>query len=104
MSHETCDHCDKPLRLCVCSEKRYPPQDPIALGHYYHRHVNALTAERLDGKTEIAEQLAWRDQTIEGLRSELANARALLTELSALYHKEHEQIAPLLAAAARALP
>ena len=83
------------------SEKRYPPQDPIALGHHYHAHVNALTDEGLHGKAEIAEQLAWRDQTIEHLRAELASERALRAELSTIYREEHKRIAPLLAAAAK---
>ncbi len=52
----------------------YPPQDAQALGRHYLRHLEAMTAEALDGKAEIAEQLAWRDQRIEELESQLATA------------------------------
>ncbi len=51
--------------------KLYPPQDPSALEPHYSRHVSAMTTERLDGKAEIAEQLAWRDKRIAELEAEL---------------------------------
>ena len=57
--------------------KHYPPQDPVALdkaGNYYVRHIQAMTAEGLHGKFEIAEQLGWRDMLIDQLRAELARA------------------------------
>jgi len=57
-------------------EKLYPPQDPRALGKFYLRHLSAMTSEGLDGKAEIAEQLAWRDQRIaklEALRDSTAD-------------------------------
>jgi hypothetical protein len=46
----------------------YPEQDPRELEPYFSFHMNAMTAERLDGKAEIAEQLAWRDKKIEALK------------------------------------
>lgn len=56
------------------SEPLYPPRDPLALdraGGYYARHVRGMTAEKLHGKAEIAEQLAWRDAEIDRLRAAL---------------------------------
>lgn len=60
------------------SVKRYPEQDPVALdkaGGYYMRHVHAMTVEALHGKSEIAEQLGWRDQRIDALEAEVAGLR-----------------------------
>lgn len=60
------------------SEPLYPPRDPLALeraGGYYMRHVRGMTAEKLHGKAEIAEQLAWRDAEIDRLRAELREVR-----------------------------
>lgn len=60
------------------SVKRYPEQDPIVLdkaGGYYMRHVHAMTVEALHGKSEIAEQLGWRDQRIDALEAEVAELR-----------------------------
>jgi ketosteroid isomerase-like protein len=54
----------KPHRL-------YPPQDPQALGRYYTDHVAGMTEAGLDGKAEIAEQLAWRDKRIAELETKL---------------------------------
>lgn len=48
--------------------KLYPRDlDPQALEPHFGRHMLALTAENLDGKAEIAEQLAWRDMRLEAL-------------------------------------
>lgn len=45
----------------------YPSLKPWDLEPHYAKHVSAMTTERLDGKAAIAEQLAWRDQTIVAL-------------------------------------
>jgi hypothetical protein len=82
--------------------KLYPVVDPQTLEHHYHRHVGAMTREGLDSKADIAVQLAWRDQEIENLRTQLQDARAVQAELARVYREEHEQIAPLLAAIAKA--
>ena len=39
----------------------YAERDVIALGNYYLRHLNAMTAEGLHAKSDIAAELAWRD-------------------------------------------
>lgn len=38
----------------------------------YFKHVSAMTAENLNGKAEIAEELAVRDMHIKELEAELA--------------------------------
>lgn len=55
---------------------QYPTQNPMHLdrkGGYYIRHINAMTAENLHDKSDIAEQLAWRDAEIDRLNNELQN-------------------------------
>jgi hypothetical protein len=42
----------------------YPKQDHQKLGQHYLDHLWALTFENLHAKSEIAAQLAWRDQVI----------------------------------------
>jgi hypothetical protein len=54
------------------SKPLYPKHRPWDLEPHYSRHVSAMTAEQLHSKADIAEQLAWRDQLIESLRSRLA--------------------------------
>lgn len=44
------------------------------LGNYYSRHVEAMTAEGLHDKSDIAGELAYRDAEIDRLRRELAKA------------------------------
>ncbi len=51
----------------------YPDVNPWDLEPHYSRHVAAMTAERLEGKAAIAEQLAWRDARISALET-LAHA------------------------------
>ncbi len=53
-------------------EPMYPNLNPWELEPHYSRHVSAMTSEDLHSKAAIAEQLAWRDQTIERLKAELA--------------------------------
>jgi hypothetical protein len=50
--------------------KQYAQRDIIALdqtGNYYSVHVQAMTAEGLFSKSDIAAELAWRDQRIADL-------------------------------------
>jgi len=83
----------------VSEKPRYPTDlNPVALEPHYSRHMNSMTAERLEGKAAIAEQLALRDQEIENLRTQLQDARNVQAELARGYREEHERIAPLLAA------
>ncbi len=42
----------------------YPKQNSEALGEMYIRHVEAMTAEKLHEKSDIAAQLAWRDKAL----------------------------------------
>jgi hypothetical protein len=41
----------------------------MALGEYYLRHIDRMTAEGLHRKSDIAAQLAWRDREIDRLRA-----------------------------------
>lgn len=54
----------------------YPEQDIEMLGDYYIRHVEAMTAEGLHEKSDIAAQLAWRDREIERLKAVVEAAAA----------------------------
>lgn len=47
------------------SEKLYPAVDHMALAGLYTKHVLAMTDEGLHAKSDIAGQLAWRDQQID---------------------------------------
>ncbi len=62
--------------LVTPSEEQYPILDPLELEPFYSRHVMAMTAEGLHSKAAIAEQLAWRDQTLAALRGCVARALA----------------------------
>lgn len=56
--------------------KQYAERDIEALdeaGGHYSRHVQAMTAESLHSKSDIAAELAWRDMIIDRL-SELHGA------------------------------
>lgn len=60
---------------------QYPKNlDPRKLEPHFSRHMLAMTAEGLHDKSAIAEQLAWRDQTIEQLTTMLKNELGLDTE------------------------
>lgn len=49
----------------------YADRDTCQLSPHFERHVLAMTAEALEGKAEIAAELAWRDREIERLRTAL---------------------------------
>ena len=62
----------------------YPRHRLHTLEPYYSRHVSAMTElpgvqEGLNSKSDIAEQLAWRDQAIAALTAEVA-LRELITD------------------------
>jgi hypothetical protein len=69
--------------------KLYPRDlNPAALEPHLSQHKLALTAEGLDGKADIAEQLAWRDQRLEAAKKrerELVESEAKMAELHKLY-------------------
>lgn len=52
----------------------------VLLNPLYGLHVQAMTAEDLYGKGEIAEELAWRDMEIERLRKIEAAAKNLIAQ------------------------
>jgi hypothetical protein len=60
----------------------YPKLDPRDLEPHYCRHLQAMTAEDLHSKADIAIQLAWRDQQLE-----LRDKR--IAELEARYERCH---------------
>lgn len=47
---------------------KYARRDTESLGKLYIEHVEAMTAEGLHSKADIAAELAWRDEQIEILR------------------------------------
>ena len=52
----------------------YANRDSMQLdidGGYFCRHKAAMTGEGLHGKSEIADELAWRDREIDRLRTQL---------------------------------
>ena len=77
---------DVELRALVSgdTDRRYPDCDPRALQPHYSRHVLAMTVEGLDGKAELAEQLALRDQAIISLLDRLEKAGSVIREAKAL--------------------
>ena len=64
----------KPRMLPKQPHPLYPPQDARALGRHYTDHVQGMTEAGLDGKAEIAEQLAWRDKRIAERREQVEMA------------------------------
>lgn len=52
-------------------EKLYADRDPSKLEPYYSRHVAAMTSEGLHSKSDIAAELAFRDERISLLRIRL---------------------------------
>lgn len=45
--------------------RRYAARELKALGHRYTAHMQAMTAENVHSKSDIAAELAWRDWVIE---------------------------------------
>jgi len=60
----------------------YADRNPCKLEPHYTAHVMAMTREDLHSKSDIAAELAWRDQEIEALR---AQVEALTIENQALW-------------------
>lgn len=54
----------------------YTQRDASELGEHYIRHIHAMTVEGLHSKSDIAAELAWRDQQIELLTAQLDALRA----------------------------
>lgn len=53
--------------------KQYAERDHMALGAHYIRHVEAMTAEGLHRKSDIAAELAQRDAAIAELSAAIAD-------------------------------
>lgn len=66
--------------------KHYADRDSVALGQHFANHMDAMTREGLDGKFEIADELAWRDRQVELLTEALKKADAALLNLVAFYN------------------
>ena len=66
------------------NKKHYAERDIIEQGEHYTNHVMALTAEGLHGKSEIAAELAHRDQRIAALEAENDELRDKLEAAEAL--------------------
>ena len=64
----------------------YPRHRLHTLEPHYSRHVGSMTSEGLRSKSDIAEQLAWRDQQIEALKAD----REHLGEGARLMFASHE--------------
>lgn len=64
----------------------YAERDAQALdraGGHYCRHLNAMTAEKLDSKSDIAAELAWRDMCVADLTAALEMQNLRCAELQA---------------------
>lgn len=51
------------------------------LGEHYIRHIQAITTERLESKSSIAAQLAWRDKRLCEAVAEIARLRSRIDSL-----------------------
>lgn len=56
------------------SELLYADRDLRALNQYYLRHIQAMTAEGLHSKADIAAELGYRDARIADIETKLAAA------------------------------
>lgn len=73
--------------------RQYAERDLIALdraGNHYSRHVSAMTTEELHSKSDIAAELAWRDQQIAELIARAESAEARVVELDAALERERQ--------------
>lgn len=62
------------------SEKLYADRDSISQGEVYVRHVQAMTAEGLHAKSDIAAELAHRDIEIERLVADVVTLHGICNE------------------------
>jgi hypothetical protein len=67
--------------------KHYEHRDIIAQGKGYTDHVQAMTAEGLHDKGDIAAELAHRDERIAALEAELAKVKVENVKLNEALHK-----------------
>ena len=62
---------------------QYAQRDAMELGVSYIRHVEAMTAEALHSKSDIAAELAYRDNAIAALQAQIAERDAAIEKLRA---------------------
>lgn len=55
--------------------KHYADRDSMGLGKHFLNHMSALTSENLYAKSEIADELAYRDSVIQELLNLLDKTR-----------------------------
>lgn len=59
----------------------YGERDAMALGQHYGNHIHAMTREQLHSKSDIAAELAWRDQQIEQQQARIAELERLIEHM-----------------------
>lgn len=77
------------------SEKYYKERDIQEQGQHYAKHINAMTAEGLHSKSDIAAELAHRDIIIDQLRAENVKLRRAVNgadEVVNLLRQECDQL------------
>jgi hypothetical protein len=62
--------------------RQYERRDAEALGEDYMRHVEAMTAERLHDKSDIAAELAFRDVELRQVRAESSKLWTLIGNIA----------------------
>lgn len=75
-------------------KKLYAKRDIIGLdraGNYYSQHVQAMTAEGLHSKSDIAAELAFRDAEIGDLKSKVDAAIELIADYGWIDGAHHKQ-------------
>lgn len=72
----------------MTNERLYAERDIEDQGEHYARHVNAMTAEGLHAKSDIAAELAHRDIEIDRLQREFDEA----ARLSHRYRNDAERL------------
>jgi len=70
----------------------YAERNPIALGDYYTRHVLAMTREGLHSKSQIAEELAFRDMEIDYFKKRLFAERDPIVERASNRQQELDTV------------
>lgn len=84
------------------SAKLYPEVDHMALGQRYCDHVMAMTAEGLHDKSDIAGQLAWRDEQLAAKDREIAELSRKYDMWRGFVEVMSDQVTDLIAKVERA--
>jgi hypothetical protein len=63
----------------------YAKRDVRALGKFYTAHMQAMTAENLHEKSDIAAELAFRDQQIAALEDRICALESLDEDSSLMW-------------------